>query len=61
MIYFGGFTYDDMSSIDKVAEFKNLGWNLLGNLAGSRSRHQSIKMGYKIYVFLGNVAEQDGT
>ena len=58
VIYFGGFTYDNNKSYtDRVAEFKNLEWTLLGNLAGPRKSgtgqigHRSIKMGTKIYVF----------
>ena len=51
MIYFGGI-YDDYES-DKVVEYKNLKWTLLGNLAGTRDAHRSIKMDNKIYIFGG--------
>ena len=50
MIYFGGYTAEE-DSIDRVAEFKNFHWTLLGNLAGPRRDHRSIKMADKIYVF----------
>ena len=51
VIYFGGI-YDDYES-DKVVEYKNLKWTLLGNLAGTRDAHRSIKMDNKIYIFGG--------
>ena len=51
MIYFGG--GDENGFTDRVTEFKNLEWTLLGNLAGPRLHHQSIKMGNKIYLFGG--------
>ena len=35
MIFFGGISEE--GSTDRVAEFKNLEWNLLGNLAGPRN------------------------
>ena len=51
MIYFGGVSEEGPT--DRVAEFKSLEWNLLGNLAGPRRDHRSIKMGNKIYIFGG--------
>ena len=42
-----------MGPIDQVTEFKNLEWNILGNLAGPRQGHKSIKMRNKIYIFGG--------
>ena len=38
---------------DKVVEYKNLKWTLIGNLAGPRDGHRSIKMKNKIYLFGG--------
>ena len=58
MIYFGGFINDDLDSTDKVVEYKNLKWTLLGNLAGLRDRLSSIKMDNKIYL-LGGWEEWD--
>ena len=46
VIYFGGRT-------DRVVEYKNLKWTLLGNLASPRYGHRSIKMNNKIYIFGG--------
>ena len=53
MIYFGGFINDDLDSTDKVVEYKNLKWTLLGNLSVPRDRLSSIKMDNKIYLFGG--------
>ena len=52
VIYFGGYSSEE-GVVDRVAEFKNLQWNLLGHLAGSRYSHHSIKMRNKIYLFPG--------
>ena len=52
VIYFGGYTTEE-GPIDRVAEFKNFEWTLLGNLASRRTGHRSIKMGNKIYIFGG--------
>ena len=52
VIYFGG--YDDEGPTDKVVEYQNLRWTLLGNLAGPRCGHRSIKMANKIYLFGGS-------
>ena len=52
VIYFGGTSSDGLSdevSLDKVAEYKNLEWNLLGYLASARRGHSSIIMNSKIY------------
>ena len=49
VIYFGGF--DDET--DKVVEYRNLKWNLLGKLVSRRWGHRSIKMTNKIYLFGG--------
>ena len=38
---------------DKVSEYKNLEWKLLGNLVRPRRDHSSIKMGSTIYNFGG--------
>ena len=53
VLYFGGFLgYTDLGgSTDKVAEFKNMKWNILGNLASPRHGHRSIQMRNKIYIF----------
>jgi len=51
VIYFGGVSEEGPT--DRVAEFKSLEWNLLGNLAGPRRDHRSIKMGNRIYLFGG--------
>ena len=53
VIYFGGYNDYDGESFDKVAEYKNLKWNLLGNLASPRDGHRSIKMNNQIYLFGG--------
>ena len=52
VIYFGGWEPEE-GRIDRVAEFKNFGWNLLGNLASPRNDHHSIKMKNKFYLFGG--------
>ena len=51
MIYFGG--SDDLGQTDRVVEYQNLKWTLLGNLVGPRYGHRSIKMEKKIYLFGG--------
>ena len=52
MIYFGG--WDDVEKeSDRIVEYKNLKWTLLGNLARQRYGHRSIKMDNKIYLFGG--------
>ena len=57
VIYFGGRSYNvDVSEFvttDRVAEYKNLEWKLLGNLVSPRRYHSSIKMGTFIYTFGG--------
>ena len=53
MIYFGGYS-EAGGPTDRVAEFKNLEWRLLGYLAAPREYHRSIEMGNKIYLFGGN-------
>ena len=53
VIYFGGST--EQGRIDRVAEFKNFEWTLLGNLVGPRCGHRSIKMRDMIYLFDGDV------
>ena len=58
VIYFGGdISFHD--STDWVAEYKNLGWKLLGNLVTSRWGHSSIKMGTTIYAFGGRDDNSD--
>ena len=51
VIYFGG--YDDEGTTDRVVEYQNLKWSLLGNLAIPRGAHRSIKMDNKSYPFGG--------
>ena len=51
VIYFGGSI--ESKETDRVVEYKNLKWTLLGNLASPRSGHASIKMDNKIYIFGG--------
>ena len=50
VIYFGG---RDEGETDRVVEYKNLKWTLLGNLASPRDGHRSIQMDDKIYLFGG--------
>ena len=50
MIFFGGFTNNIRDSTDKVVEYKELKWTLLGNLSGPRGHQSSIKMDNKIYL-----------
>ena len=38
---------------DRVAEYINLEWKLLGNLVSTRYGHSSIKLGSTIYTFGG--------
>ena len=52
VIYFGGWDSYEKKS-DRIVEYKNLKWTLLGNLASSRSGHRSIKMDNKIYIIGG--------
>ena len=52
-IYFGGYDWGEDERTDRVVEYKNLEWTLLGNLASPRSYHRSIKMENKIYIFGG--------
>ena len=60
VIYFGGWTHDELEDIDKVAEFKNLEWTLLGKLASPRWGHRSIKMKNKIYLVGGHETTYGG-
>ena len=53
VIYFGG-EGDEFEKTDRVVEYKNLKWTLLGNLTGQRRVHRSIKMDNKIYIFGGD-------
>ena len=53
VIYFGGWDGDEFEETDRVVEYKNLEWTLLGNLASPRYGHRSIKMDKKIYIFGG--------
>ena len=53
VIYFGGWDEDEQEATDRVVEYKNLKWTLLGNLASPRDGHRSIKMNNKIYIFGG--------
>ena len=54
VIYFGGYDDDEGEVSDRVVEYKNLKWTLLGNLASPRGGHRSIKMDNKIYIFGGD-------
>ena len=54
VIYFGGYDWDEREESDRIVEYKNLKWTLLGNLASPRFGHRSIKMNNKIYIFGGN-------
>ena len=51
VIYFGGYDWDESQETDRVVEYKNLEWTLVGNLASPGYRHRSIKMENKIYLF----------
>ena len=54
VIYFGGYDWDESEESDRVVEYKNLKWTLLGNLASPRFEgHRAIKMDNKIYIFGG--------
>ena len=53
VIYFGGYDNDENEESDRVVEYKNLKWTLLGNLASPRYGHRSFKMDKKIYLFGG--------
>ena len=52
VIYIGGYQNGEPAS-DIVAEYRNLKWSQLGNLASGRYAHRSIQMGTKIYIFGG--------
>ena len=54
VIYFGGWDSVDDEVTDKVVEYKDLKWTLLGNLASPRESHRSIKMDSEIYIFGGS-------
>ena len=54
VIYFGGFDNVSGQTTDRVVEYKNLKWTLIGNLAIPRHGHRSIKMDNKIYLFGGS-------
>ena len=53
VIYFGGYDDEERQSSDRVVQYQNLKWTLLGNLASPRDSHRSIKMENKIYLFGG--------
>ena len=53
VIYFGGYDLYERAETDRVVEYKNLEWTLLGNLASPRRGHRSIKLENKIYLFGG--------
>ena len=53
VIYFGGYDWDEENRTDRVVEYKNREWTLIGNLASPRMDHRSIKMNNKIYIFDG--------
>ena len=52
VVYFGGMTAEGPT--DKVVEYQNLKWTLLGNLASPRVDHQAVKMENMIYIFGGS-------
>ena len=54
VIYFGGYDDEEWKITDRVVEYQNLRWTLLGYLARPRYRHRSIKMENKIYLFGGH-------
>ena len=56
VIYFGGYNLEE-GRTEKVVEYRNLKWTLLGNLNWARYSHRSIKMGNKIYIFGGGSME----
>ena len=51
VIYFGGRNGNE--AVDRVVEYKNQEWKLLGNLVSPREDHSSIKMGSTIFIFGG--------
>ena len=51
VLYFGGWTGNEAT--DRVVEYKNQEWKLLGNLVSPKNGHSSIKMGSTIYIFGG--------
>ena len=53
VIYFGG-SEDYPVTSDRVVEYMNLEWTLLGNLAIPRYDNRSIKLENKIYIFGGS-------
>ena len=62
VIFFGGLHYRELfgngwdhedAATDRVVEFKNLNWVLLGNLVMPRQGHRSIQIDNKIYIFGG--------
>ena len=54
VIYFGGYDNDEWEETDRVVEYKNLNWTLLGNLASPRADFRSIKMDSMIYLLGGS-------
>ena len=52
VIYFGGY-HTDKGPNDIVAEYKNLKWNDLGNLASPRYGHRSVYIRNKIFIIGG--------
>ena len=57
VVYFGGWDEQNIET-EKVVEYRNLKWTLLGNLARLRYVHRSIKMGNKIYIFGGSITSE---
>ena len=55
VIYYGGSVdfNGPQSQTDRVVEYRNLKWTLLGNLASPRHGPRSIKMNKKTYIFGG--------
>ena len=53
VIYFGGYNWKEQEESDRVVQYQNLKWTLLGNLASPRYLHRSSKMENKIYLFGG--------
>ena len=53
VIYSGGYDNEEKEAIYSVVEYKNLAFNELGRLLGSRADHRSIQLDNKIYLIGG--------
>ena len=54
VIYFGGLDFIEYEEIDRVVEYQNMKWTLLGHLASPRYGHRSTKIDNKIYIVGGS-------